>query len=183
MFIQTEDTPNPNSLKFILESILTSGNSLDYTSLTANAELSDFAKDVFIIGGVERIFILDNFITITKTSEIDWDVLKPQILNTIMNYLVAKKEIGCAPKPKERPVLNNEIENEIYDLIEERVKPAVAMDGGDVEFVRFDDSNGTVYVSMHGSCSGCPSSSATLKDGILRMLQYYVPEIKDVVAV
>ncbi len=182
MFVQTEETPNPNSIKFILDKQITGYSSLDYDYKTDEAKHSPFARQIFAIGEVERIFILDDFITITKLPSGNWDVIKPQVLSVIMDFNASSKPIAEGADKIER-TFDDPIEQEIYNIIEDRVKPAVAMDGGDIEFVKFDKDEGIVYVSMHGSCSGCPSSGATLKDGIARTLKHYIPEVVDVVQV
>ena len=182
MFIHTEETPNPNSLKFVLDHQLAPLHSFDFTK-QSEAQQNPFANDIFKIEGIERVFILDNFITITK-SEVEWDIIKPQVLSLIMDYISSnRKIINTEESTNEERKFDDEIEQEIYNIIKERVEPAVAMDGGSIEFVKFDKDEGVVYVSMHGACSGCPSSSATLKDGIKRTLQYYVPEVIDVIQV
>jgi NFU1 iron-sulfur cluster scaffold homolog, mitochondrial len=179
MFVQTEETPNPNSIKFILDQQVTKYSSFDFDYQTDTDKHSDFAKSVFRIGNVERIFILDDFITITKLAEGDWSIIKPQVLSVIMDFVASKKPI-VNPQNNEVRTFDDPIEKEIYEIIEDRVKPAVAMDGGDIEFIKFDKESGVVYVSMHGSCSGCPSSTVTLKEGVVRTLQHYIPEVKDV---
>ena len=182
MFIQTEETPNPNSIKFVLEKTINPLSSVSLEKIHENT-YQNFAKEIFLINGVERVFILDNFITITKDDNVAWNVIKPQVLSLLMEYISSEKSIIDVFQSKEKREFDNEIEEEIYNIIEDRVKPAVAMDGGDIEFIKFTSDDGIVYVSMHGSCSGCPSSSITLKDGIKRTLQYYVPEVMDVVQV
>ena len=181
MFIQTEDTPNPNSLKFILETQVSQNVGISFEK-DAKDTYNDFAKSIFDIKNIVRVFLLDNFITITKTEDGDWNTIKPQVLSLIMDFISANKNFA-EPKEVNKRNFETKIEEEIYQIIEDRVKPAVAIDGGDIEFVKFTEDDGVVYVSMHGSCSGCPSSGATLKDGIKRTLQYYVPEVMDVVQV
>ena len=185
MFIQTEETPNPSSLKFVLENIIAPTSSFSFEKENKNT-YSGFSNDIFNIAGVIRVFVLDNFITITKDEDFNWDTIKPQILSLIMDYISSDRkiiEVDPLSNSANNRVFESPIEEEIYNIIEDRVKPAVAMDGGDIEFVKFSQDDGIVYVSMHGSCSGCPSSGATLKDGIKRTLQYYVPEVMDVLQV
>ena len=182
MFIKTESTPNPNSIKFVLEKQISGVASVSFEKSHFEAH-SAFAKKIFQIEGVDKIFVLDDFVTITKTEQTSWDVLKPQILSILMDFISTNQPFVEAVSPANSRTFDNEIEREIYNIIEDRVKPAVALDGGDIEFVKFTPEDGVVYVSMHGSCSGCPSSSVTLKDGIKRTLQYYVPEVMDVLQV
>lgn len=183
MFIQTESTPNPNSVKFILEKVIAPTCSFSFERENVKTYLG-FSKQVFDIKGVERVFVLDNFITITKNEETDWDIVKPQVLSLLMDYISTNRNIvETNENKKDARIFDNKLEEEIFNIIEDRVRPAVAMDGGDIEFIKFTQDDGVVYVSMQGACSGCPSSSATLKDGIKRTLQYYVPEVIDVVQV
>jgi Fe-S cluster biogenesis protein NfuA len=183
MFIQIEDTPNPLSLKFVLEKLVVeSGRSLDFTKEKISECKNLNIRKILEIEGVEGIFVSANFITATKTDTQSWDVLKPQILSILMDFLTAGENFFEADTQNVR-TYNTDLEKEIAELIDERVRPSVAMDGGDIQFEYFDEKEGIVYVSMKGSCSGCPSSNATLKDGIKRMLMYYVPEVKDVMPV
>jgi NFU1 iron-sulfur cluster scaffold homolog, mitochondrial len=182
MFIKTDSTPNPNSLKFVLEKSVSPTISVSFEKAERGAH-TNFAKQMFQINGVEKIFILDDFVTITKTEQESWDVLKPQILSILMDFISTNQPLIELTSSSQARTFESEIEQEIYNIIEDRVKPAVALDGGDIEFVKFTPEDGVVYVSMHGSCSGCPSSTVTLKDGIKRTLQYYVPEVMDVLQV
>ena len=186
MFIQTEDTPNPNSLKFLFDQEIYQGSdSFDYTIEASQDEA--FSKSIFEIPGIDRLYICGTFLTITKAEHETWSVIKPQVLQLIMHYSVNKQPMVklqdlSKPQQTDEKTLEHfsDIEKEIYELIEERVRPAVAMDGGDVALIKYDTDSGIVYLRMKGSCSGCPSSSATLKGGVKRMLQHYIPEIVDV---
>jgi len=182
MFIKTESTPNPNSLKFVLEKQVSATASASFERSMPQAH-TKFTKQMFEINGVDKIFILDDFITITKTEQESWDILKPQILSILMDFISSGQPFVEAASAANARTFDSQIEQEIYNIIEDRVKPAVALDGGDIEFIKFTADDGVVYVSMHGSCSGCPSSSVTLKDGIKRTLQYYIPEVMDVLQV
>jgi Fe-S cluster biogenesis protein NfuA len=183
MFIQTEQTPNPLTLKFIPGLILLVGQSVDFDGKEA-ARNSPLALKLFDIDGVTRVFIGEEFVSITKTEESSWETLKPHILSTLMDHLLAQKPILLEEMEEnfEENITYTEEEQKIVDqikeLIETRVRPAVAMDGGDIVFAKFQ--NGTVYLKLRGACSGCPSSSATLKSGIENMLRYYVPEVLEV---
>jgi Fe-S cluster biogenesis protein NfuA len=187
MFIQTEETPNPLSLKFITNSEIISQN---YNiSFQRNGNLDDapnFIKDIFLIEKVTSVMVNAEFITVLIEEHAQWSFVKPEIIHILLDHgQNGGLKIGSDDaKKEEKPKKEFEgIEKEINDLIEERVRPAVEMDGGDIEFIRFDEPEGIVYVKMKGSCDGCPSSSATLKNGIKRMLEYYVPEVVDVVPV
>lgn len=183
MFIQTESTPNSNALKFIPGIVILKNNIFDFASIEEASGLSPIAEKLFNIKYVTRVFLGYDFITITKERDADWAILKPQILTTIMDHLITGGEVVV-----ERAISNHnqdaeinyddKIVNQIIELIEERVRPAVAADGGDIVFRGF--VNGVVKLELHGSCSGCPSSTETLKYGIENMLKHYVPEVESV---
>ncbi len=188
MFIQTEETPNPNVIKFILEQeVLASGSATFKTKDEAKA--SPLVQQIFDIIGVESVFLGANFISVTKTDSKEWFVLKPQILSAILDGLTMgisiwdESKAGVRNGEEERKPSNAdpEIVSQIKELLETRVRPAVAQDGGDIVFHDFED--GVVFLEMHGACSGCPSSTATLKVGIENMLRHYVPEVSEVRAV
>ncbi len=178
MFIQTEFTPNPASLKFLPGvEVMTSGTA-NFTA-PAQSSSSPLAARLFAIDGVEGVFLGYDFITVTKASSEDWEVIKPQVLAAIMDHFTSGAEVieGDAPLGGDDDEADA-ISAQIKELIETRVRPAVAQDGGDIIFRGFED--GIVYLHMQGSCSGCPSSTATLKHGIENMLRYYVPEVVEV---
>lgn len=185
MFIQVEETPNPLSLKFITNSeIIATGHNVVFNQ---NGNLDDappFIKDIFEIENITNVMISNQFITVSVAESSMWNIVKPEIIHILLDY-AQRGNLSVQEQSDEKKSAKEfvGIEKEIYDLIEERVRPAVEMDGGDIEFIRFDQEQGIVYVKMKGSCSGCPSSSATLKGGIQRMLEYYVPEVTDVVPV
>lgn len=179
MFIQTEETPNPATMKFLPSREVMGDRTLDITDAKA-ASTSPLAEALFHIVGVKGVFLGRDFITITKDDSKDWPVLKPAILTTIMDHFT-----------NNRPILSGEIEvsatsdsndtdvvKQIRELIEMKVRPAVAQDGGDIVFENFED--GVVYLKLKGSCSGCPSSTLTLKAGIENMLKHYIPEVREV---
>jgi NFU1 iron-sulfur cluster scaffold homolog, mitochondrial len=178
MFIETEGTPNPATLKFLPGRYVMEAGTADFATL-ASAERSPLATALFDLEGVARVFLGNDFITVTKTDEIDWPVLKPQILATIMEHFVSGRPTieGDAAGLDEEDIdpADQEIVDQIKELLDTRVRPAVAGDGGDIVFRGYRD--GVVRLHMQGSCSGCPSSRATLKHGIENMLRHYVPEV------
>ena len=178
MFIQTEDTPNPNTLKFMPGIVVLEKNTADFSSAKA-ASKSNLAKLLFDIDGVKRVFFGSDFISVTKSEELDWDVLKPPILTAIMEHFASGKSIIETDDVKNHnSEEDTEVVKQIKELIEQRVRPAVAMDGGDISFCSFDE--GIVTLEMKGACAGCPSSTATLKMGIENMLKHYIPEVIEV---
>jgi NFU1 iron-sulfur cluster scaffold homolog, mitochondrial len=183
MFIQTEFTPNPLTMKFIPGvSVMASGTAF-YTS-AADAAASPLAQELFKISGVNAVFLGSDFITITRMETEGWDMLKPLLLTTIMDHFVSGKPVLAETSGNTAAASNendSEIVKQIKELIETRVRPAVAQDGGDIIFRGFED--GIVLLELHGACSGCPSSTVTLKNGIENMLKHYVPEVVAVEAV
>jgi len=180
MFIQTESTPNPNTLKF-LPGCDVLGNSTASFSDAEMAKRSPLASRLFNLGGVIGVFLGGDFISVTKSEGVDWPVLKPAVLGAIMDHYTAgdaliSSEAVAADTSDDSPIVT-----QIKELLDTRVRPAVANDGGDIIFRSFED--GVVYLHMQGACSGCPSSTATLKHGIENMLRYYVPEVQAVEAV
>lgn len=178
MFIQTEETPNPATLKFIPDGqIVLENDTAEFKNQQQAATKSPLALQLFEISGVEAIFFGRDFITITKSNNLDWPQLKAEILATIMDFFVSGKPIMFEQKIVESTSLeeDSEIVKQIKELIEVKVRPAVAMDGGDIIFHSFSD--GIVMLQLKGSCSGCPSSTITLKNGIENMLKHYVPEV------
>jgi len=181
MFIQTEETPNPASLKFIPDGqvVLPHGTE-EFKSQKSAAAKSPLALQLFEIAGVDSIFLGYDFITITKSDTIEWPKIKAEVLATIMDFYVSGKPVVFDLAAKES-VTNDEdsdIVKQIKELIEIKVRPAVAMDGGDIIFHSFED--GIVRLQLKGSCSGCPSSTITLKSGIENMLKHYIPEVESV---
>ncbi len=182
MFIQTEQTPNPATLKFLPgEAVLESGTA-DFSNLEQATGNSPLAESLFGIEGVAAVFFGGDFITITKAADQDWFVMKPAILGVIMEHYTAggpvmtenAATIGASTASDD----DDEIVTQIKELIDTRVRPAVAMDGGDIVYHGFED--GIVYLQMQGACAGCPSSTATLKMGIENMLRHYIPEVLEV---
>ena len=181
MFIQTEQTPNPSTLKFLPGRVVMEKGTLDFATADT-AESSPLAKRLFAVEGVERVFFGADFVTVTKAADKDWQMLKPSILGGIMEHYTSGEPVvaGEAAAATDTGAEDDEIVAQIKDLLETRVRPAVAQDGGDIIFQDFRD--GVVYLHMQGSCSGCPSSTATLKMGIENLLKHYVPEVVEVQA-
>lgn len=181
MFIQTENTPNPATLKF-LPGVDVMGESTANFADTASAGRSPLATRLFTVEGVAGVFLGTDFVTVTKSDDKEWDVLRPQILGAIMeHYQSGRPVIEGAGEAVGDDGDDDPIVKQIKELIDTRVRPAVAQDGGDIVFKGFSD--GIVSLHMQGACAGCPSSTATLKHGIENMLRYYVPEVQEVRAV
>jgi len=184
MFIQTEQTPNPATLKFLPGRDVMGDGTANFPTVDT-AGRSPLAQRLFQIEGVAGVFLGSDFVTVTKAEDREWSLMKPAILGVIMEHFVAGKPVILegAPAPAEADVAveDEEIVAQIKDLLDTRVRPAVAQDGGDIIFRGFEE--GVVYLHMQGSCSGCPSSTATLKMGIENMLKHYVPEVVAVEAV
>ena len=180
MDIQTEITPNPSSLKFLPGKIVMEKGTADFRNVE-EAKRSPFALNLFKIDGVEGVFFGSDFISITKNDNHEWQTLKPSISETIIEYYKSGAAIilqGEEDKTSASDTEDNEAVIKIKEILDTKVRPAVAKDGGDITFQSFD--NGIVYLHMKGSCSGCPSSTATLKAGIENMLKHYVPEVREV---
>lgn len=185
MFIQTETTPNPASLKFLPGRTVMEAGTANFTTPDSAAP-SPLAVRLFAIDGVAGVFLGADFISVSKDDTADWYELKPSILGAIMeHYSSGHPALADAAAPAAGDAFGAEEDGEIVaqikELIEMRVRPAVAQDGGDIIFHHFED--GIVFLEMHGACSGCPSSTATLKAGIENMLRHYVPEVVEVRAV
>ena len=182
MFIQTEATPNPEVLKFLPGREVLPEGSHDFRD-AGEAAGSPLAADLFDIEGVTRVFFGPDFITVGKHPSFDWPHLKAPILAAIMDHFTSGRPLfegEAAGAGHDAEVYEGEtaqIVAEIKELLDTRIRPAVAQDGGDILFNRFDASSGVVWLHMKGACSGCPSSSATLKAGVENMLKHYVPEV------
>jgi Fe-S cluster biogenesis protein NfuA len=182
MFIQSEATPNPATLKFIPGVPVLNSGSADFPNIGAARDKSPLAHALFEIEGVTAVFLGKDFISVSKSEIIDWQVLKPAVLGAIMEHFtrglpVLTEEVEV-DGDEEGPDFNDPIVQQIQELLDTRVRPAVAGDGGDIVFRGFDD--GIVYLSMQGACAGCPSSTATLKMGIENMLRHFIPEVQEV---
>jgi Fe-S cluster biogenesis protein NfuA len=184
MFIQTEETPNPAALKFLPGRDVLAEGVADFATRDAAAS-SPLARLLFEIDGVAGVFLATDFITVTKTADKSWQTLKPMVLGAIMDHFTSgapAMDEGAETESAEIGAdVSDEIVAQIKELIDTRVRPAVAQDGGDIIYKGF--KKGTVYLHMRGSCAGCPSSTATLKMGIENMLKHYVPEVLQVEAV
>ncbi len=182
MFIQTETTPNPQTLKFLPGKVVMEEGTAFFQNIEDSAN-SPFAKRLFEVDGVDGVFFGSDFITITKNETIDWQVMKPLLLNSIMDHFNSGDKTINKTENKDNASLkteqnDTEVVKQIKELLDTRVRPAVVMDGGDIVYNSFKD--GIVYLHMQGACSGCPSSTATLKMGIENMLKHYVPEVQEV---
>ncbi len=180
MYMQTEKTPNPSALKFIPGPKIVE-TPIDFPS-EETARMSPIALRLFSVAGVASVFLSHDFITVTKTEEVDWDDIQPTLSAYILEHLASGKPIlsDKAPEHAAEPALESDdaVTKDIKDILNTRVRPAVARDGGDIVFEKFEE--GIVYLRLKGACSGCPSSTLTLKSGIENMLRYYVPEVKEV---
>jgi Fe-S cluster biogenesis protein NfuA len=183
MFIQTEQTPNPQTLKFLPGKVVMQEGTAFYQNIE-EAKDSPFAKRLFGVDGIEGVFFGSDFITITKSQDLDWEVMKPIVLGSIMDHFnsneqtISNQEKSNSADSFKEDKEDSDIVKQIKELLDTRVRPAVAMDGGDIVYQKFEE--GVVYLHMQGSCSGCPSSTATLKMGIENMLKHYVPEVIEV---
>lgn len=180
LFIQTQETPNPNSLKFLPGRNVRGEDAPIFLEMGQDVQNSPFARRLFQTSGIQAMMLGSDFITVTKTDDAHWYVLKPSILGIMMEFFVNDLALMTEPKTAEKTISSDEdpLIAQIIEILETRVRPAVAQDGGDILFDSFQD--GIVYVRMQGACSGCPSSTATLKSGIENMLKYYVPEVIEV---
>jgi Fe-S cluster biogenesis protein NfuA len=180
MFIQTESTPNPATLKFLPGQTVLELGTADFPNAEA-AGKSPLARRIFATGGVAGVFFGTDFVTVTKAEAVDWGHIKPAILGAIMEHyqsgaLVIEGEQAAAHQAHDGP--DGDIVRQIKELLDTRVRPAVAQDGGDITFHGFD--RGIVYLHMKGACAGCPSSTLTLKMGIENLLRHYIPEVTEV---
>jgi Fe-S cluster biogenesis protein NfuA len=178
MFIQTEDTPNPATLKFIPGVDVLPGNSAEFNA-SDDAKASPLASRLLRIDGVESVFLSGDFVSITKADQMEWFALKPSVLAGIMEHFASGLPVMDVAQDSEGDNSDDdEVVQQIKHLLDTRVRPAVAMDGGDITFHSFDE--GVVTLQMRGACQGCPSSTATLKMGIENMLRHYIPEVVEV---
>lgn len=184
MFIQTQATPNPLSLMFYPGKPVLERGSADFPNARA-AMNSPLAKALFGVDGITRVFFGSDFVTVTKSEGASWDLLKPEIFAAIMDFFTSGKPLimdsdTLASMDTAIQEDDSETVAMIKELLETRIRPAVQDDGGDIEYRAFDPETGIVRLKMQGACSGCPSSSVTLKSGIENMLMHYVPEVKGV---
>ncbi|KAI3748517.1 hypothetical protein L6452_11639 [Arctium lappa] len=184
MFIQTQSTPNPSSLMFYPGKPVMEVGSADFPNARTAMD-SPLAKALYGIDGITRVFYGSDFVTVTKSEDASWDFLKPEIFAAIMDFYSSGNPLfldssTAASKDTAIHEDDSEIVAMIKELLETRIRPAVQDDGGDIEYIGFDPESGVVKLKMQGACSGCPSSSVTLKSGIENMLMHYVPEVKAV---
>ena len=178
MFVQTEITPNPNSLKFLPGKIVSNNGSFEVTKKDSiNNEL---VKNLLSVNGVEGIFLGQDFISVNKSENVKWDEIKHIVISLINDFYADGKEFVIDENIKHEVSDLSEIEEKIVKILEQKIRPAVARDGGDIKFKEF--KNGVVKVQLQGSCSGCPSSTMTLKQGVQNLLCHYIPEVKEVIA-
>ena len=179
MNIETEITPNPETLKFIVGNEYIFQTNIEIKN-EKEAKRFKFSKDFFELKGVQRIFIGENFVSVTKEKDVTWNYLKTKVLTFMLDYISSNKII--IEKEVIKKILKknkkNKISIDIEKIIDEKVRPAVARDGGDIIFENFD--KGIVYLTLRGACAGCPSSTATLKQGIENLLKHYFPEVKEI---
>ena len=179
MFVQTETTPNPNSLKFLPGKIVSNSGSYEITN--KDDTKNQLIRNLLSVNGVEGIFLGKDFISINKNEHTPWDEIKHIAISLINDFYKDGKEYVIEKNLNEDTENLEEIEKKIVQVLDQKVRPAVAKDGGDIKFKEFKD--GVVNVQLQGSCSGCPSSTMTLKQGVQNLLCHYIPEVKEVIAV
>ena len=181
--IQTETTPNPDSLKFLSEKTLSTIGTEEFKKENEHEIKIPFIKELLNFKGVELILLSEKFLSVKKTKEVSWNELKPMVISHLNDYFEKNDEpvLRESKKNEENSVVDNETVNKIIEVLDTKIRPAVARDGGDIKFKSFD--NGVVKVQLQGSCSGCPSSLMTLKQGVQNLLKHYVKEVNSVEAV
>ena len=179
MFVQTEITPNPNSLKFLPGKKVSNSGSYEITN--KDDVDNELVKNILSINGVESIFLGEDFVSVNKNDETNWEEIKHIVISLINDFYSDGKNFVIDKNLKKDVTDLSEIEEKIVKILEQKIRPAVARDGGDIKFKEFKD--GVVKVQLQGSCSGCPSSTMTLKQGVQNLLCHYLPEVKEVVAI
>ena len=179
MFVQTEITPNPNSLKFLPGKIVSNNGSFEITKKDETS--NELIRNLLSVNGVEGIFLGKDFISINKYDDVSWDEIKHIVISFINDFYSEGKEFVIDESLDEKNSNLNELEQKIVKILDQKIRPAVARDGGDIKFKEFKD--GVVKVQLQGSCSGCPSSTMTLKQGVQNLLCHYIPEVKNVEAI
>ena len=179
MFVQTEVTPNPNSLKFLPGKNVS--NSGPYEITNKDQINNELVKNILSVNGVEGVFLGKDFISVNKSEQIKWDEIKHIVTSFINDFYSDGKEFVIDENIKEEDSDLDEIEKKIVKILDQKIRPAVARDGGDIKFKEYKD--GVVKVQLQGSCSGCPSSTMTLKQGVQNLLCHYIPEVKEVIAI
>ena len=179
MFVQIEITPNPNSLKFLPGKKVSNSGSFEISKKdNTNNKL---VKDILSVNGVEGIFLSEDFISVNKQETTPWDDIKHIIISLINDHYSSGNEFVISKRPEDSDDNLDDLEKKIVKLLDQKIRPAVARDGGDIKFKEF--KNGVVKVELRGSCSGCPSSTMTLKQGVQNLLCHYIPEVKEVIAI
>ena len=179
MFVQTESTPNPNSLKFLPGKQVS--NSGPYEITNKDQINNQLVKNILSVSGVEGVFLGQDFISVNKSGLVKWDEIKHIVISLINDFYSDGKEFVIDENIKQEESDLDEIEKKIVKILDQKIRPAVARDGGDIQFKEYKD--GTVKVQLQGSCSGCPSSTMTLKKGVQNLLCHYLPEVKEVIAI
>jgi len=179
MFVQTQITPNPNSLKFLPGKKVS--NSGPYEITNKDQINNELVRNILSVNGVEGIFLGRDFLSVNKSDQIKWDEIKHIVISFINDFYSDGKEFVIDENIKQNESNLNEIEQKIVKILDQKIRPAVARDGGDIKFKEFKD--GIVKVQLQGSCSGCPSSTMTLKQGVQNLLCHYLPEVKEVIAI
>jgi len=179
MFVQTEVTPNPNSLKFLPGKKVS--NSGPYEITNKDEIKNELVLNILSVKGVENIFLGQDFISVNKNDQTKWDDIKHIVISLINDFYSDGKDFVIDENAKQEELSYDEIEKKIIKILDQKIRPAVARDGGDIKFKEFKD--GVVKVQLQGSCSGCPSSTMTLKQGVQNLLCHYLPEVKEVVAI
>ena len=179
MFVQTEITPNPNSLKFLPGKKVSNIGTIEITK--KDESNNQLVKDILAVNGVEGLLLASDFISVNKLEEISWDEIKHIIISLINDFYSSGNDFVLDDKQNSNKVDLSEIEKNIVKILDEKIRPAVSRDGGDIKFKSFKD--GVVKVQLQGSCSGCPSSTLTLKQGVQNLLKHYIREVKEVEAI
>ena len=179
--IQVEQTPNPNSLKFLSQKILSKVGTEEFKKSNSKNIKIPFIKELLNFSGVELVLISDNFLTVKKEKNASWDSLKPIVISHLNDYFEKTEDPILTDNKKEKKINEDETISKIKDVLDTKIRPAVARDGGDIKFKSFD--KGVVKVELQGACSGCPSSIMTLKQGVQNLLKHYVKEVNSVEAV
>lgn len=186
MFIQTENTPNPETIKFLPGCDVLIGEPLTFErDDVVGIKRSPLAGALFGVEGVQSVFLGEDFISVTKTVDSDWDYVKAPVLTKVMEHFVAElpvvlEEDHASDDTAQEEGGDSAIVRQLKEILDTRVRPAVAQDGGDIVFRGFEEESGVVFLELRGACSGCPSATVTLKQGVEQMLKYYVPEVTEI---
>lgn len=180
--IQTETTPNPDSLKFLSENVISAAGTEEFHKSKESETTNPFIKELLNFKGVELILLSKNFLSVKKTKDVSWEVLKPMVISHLNDYFEKNNQpILTDNNIDKKTNIKDETVNKILEVLDTKIRPAVARDGGDIKFKSFE--NGVVKVELQGSCSGCPSSLMTLKQGVQNLLKHYVKEVNSVEAI